>query len=347
MKISKRIIHLLLFVPTLVHLFKTCTFLASFQKKIRNWISPFFTLNKSEQRGILLFSFLIIVALVARLFEPLFEKEQKNDNAEFIQQMEKFYQAQQFLSDSIRIERLQNRGELDQMLAEKKLKPFPFDPNNLPEEQWMMMGFTQKQAKSIKNYEAKGGKFRSKADVKKMYAISEIEYKIIEPYIQLPETYLPESKTKKETTTDKNNSKILPSKTRQQVEINSADSLALIDKLLLSPYTASRVLKYRNLLGGYFQTQQIGEVYGFEQTLLKQLEPFMEVDTFLIKKLDLNKSTFKELLRHPYISYEMTQAIVNKKQKTGKYKSIYELLELNLVSDSSFQKLRPYLIAGE
>ena len=53
------------------------------------------------------------------------------------------------------------------------------------------MGFTPKQAKSIKNYEAKGGKFRNKADVKKMYAISDIEYQIIEPYILIPEEEKP------------------------------------------------------------------------------------------------------------------------------------------------------------
>ncbi|QEK50469.1 hypothetical protein FYC62_01375 [Pedobacter aquae] len=44
---------------------------------------------------------------------------------------------------------------------------FRFNPNHLPVEDWIKLGLSEKQAHSIKKYEAKGGKFYKKEDVKK------------------------------------------------------------------------------------------------------------------------------------------------------------------------------------
>jgi len=315
-------------------------------QQIKKWFSPFFTLSKSEQRGIILFSILILLMLIFRISMPYFLNEKPVDNSMFIKEMEGFYQAQQHLSDSIQIERLQNRGELDKELAARKLKPFPFNPNQLPEEQWILLGLTPKQAKSIKNYEAKGGKFRSKADVKKMYAISDVEYQILEPYIEIPEIEKPEKQVKSEVA-DKQPEKVYPAKKiRQTVEINTADSADLVEKLQLSPWLSGRVVKYRILLGGYYNTQQLAEVYGFKANILQASLPYIEVDTTLISQIDLNKATFKEILHHPYISYEMTKEIVKKRDK-GKYRSINELLEFDILPDTIFSKVRPYLFISK
>lgn len=310
---------------------------------IKSFFKEFFTLSKSEQRGIIVFSILIIIMIISTLLIPVFHQKEKVDHSAFQSEIEKFYQAQQILSDSIQIEKLQNRGELDFALAERKIKPFPFDPNNLSENQWIKMGFTPKQAKSIKNYEAKGGKFKTKEDVKKMYAISPVEYQLLAPYILLPDKTEFESRKSKDKEFTQSKSNYPEKRTPETIELNAADSAALVDKLLLSPWQASRVVKYRNLLGGYYQASQLSEVYGFSQTVLSRSLPYVLVDTTLIIKIDLNNSTFKEILRHPYTNYEMTQAIVNKRQKEGKYKSVNELKEITLISDSIYHKLRPYI----
>lgn len=316
-------------------------------QRLKKWISPFFSLSKSEQRGIILFSFLIFMVLVFRLLMPFFIEEEPIDNSQFIKEMEAFYQVQQHLSDSIQIERMQNRGELDKELAARKLKPFPFNPNQLPEEQWILIGLTPKQVKSIKNYEAKGGKFKSKADVKKMYAISDIEYQILEPYIVIPEEEKPEKTYEQKTVKKEYSKKTYPEKkSPQPVEINSADSAMLVYQLLLPPWLSGRVVKYKNLLGGFYNAQQLSEVYGFKTNILQATLPYVQVDTLLITKIDLNKATFKEINHHPYISYEMTKKIVNKRDK-GKYKSVNELVELDIIPDTVFLKLRPYLIISE
>src|SRR6202000_651664 len=64
---------------------------------------------------------------------------------------------------------------------------FAFNPNGLSVEQWKQLGLSQHQAEVIKHYEAKGGKFYTNADVKKIYAITADDYKRLEPYINIPE----------------------------------------------------------------------------------------------------------------------------------------------------------------
>ena len=120
------------------------------------------------------------------LFRSTFFQYTTNDISNFQKEIESFRQQQQQISDSINIDNLQNRGELTPGLAREKLHPFLFNPNDLPEESWKKMGLTDKQIRIIKNYEAKGGRFYRKEDLKKMYCISDAEYQVLMPFIRIP-----------------------------------------------------------------------------------------------------------------------------------------------------------------
>jgi competence protein ComEA len=47
--------------------------------------------------------------------------------------------------------------------------------------------YRKKQIRSIRKYESRGGTFRSKADLRKMYAIGPSLYEKLEPFISIPE----------------------------------------------------------------------------------------------------------------------------------------------------------------
>jgi len=64
-----------------------------------------------------------------------------------------------------------------------------FDPNELDEKQWRNLGFTEKQTAIILRYKKiVGGKFLSKEQFKKCFAVSEEKFSELEPYILLPES---------------------------------------------------------------------------------------------------------------------------------------------------------------
>ncbi len=300
-------------------------------RKLKRAIGQFFSLSKSEQRGNIILAALILLVAAAYYLLPFFPGYEAVDYTEFEEEIAAFRQAQQKIRDSIRIEKLQNAGKLDSALARLKINPFPFNPNQLAVEEWRKLGLTNKQIQAIRNYEAKGGKFRKKEDLKKMYTISDAEYQLLEPYIRLS------PKNEKQPKKVKQNALSVP------VGINSADSAVLAHDLGLAPWLAARIVKYRNLLGGFYTKQQLTEVYGFDDKLLSEKSSSITVDSSLVRKLNLNKASFKQLLRHPYISYELTQYIVNTRSAKGRFSSIDEINEAPLVDDELFARLKHYL----
>lgn len=105
---------------------------------------------------------------------------------------------------------------------------------------------------------------------------------------------------------------------------------------------ASRIVRYRDLLGGFVQVEQLLEVYGIDQELFSRIVVYIEPDGN-IRRLQVNQSDFKELLRHPYLNYKQVQAIMGLRRKKGDITSIRELSILDEFTPEDIFRLEPYL----
>ena len=110
----------------------------------------------------------------------------------------------------------------------------------------------------------------------------------------------------------------------------------------IGPAYAKRIIKYRSLLGGYYSTEQLKEVYGFTDSLFQIIKNYVKVDASLVTKIDLNTEDFKKLNAHPYISYEDTKTIFNYRRKNGIIMKI-EQLRICVSDEEQLKKLIPYL----
>lgn len=126
------------------------------------------------------------------------------------------------------------------------------------------------------------------------------------------------------------------------IEINTADTTSL--KMLpgIGSSFASRIVKYRNLLGGYYTKNQLKEVYGVDEDLYKKINPYITIIP-KTQKLNANTADFKELLRHPYISYEQVKVITDIRSRKSKIESINRLELLEEFTADDIQRLTPYL----
>ncbi len=303
------------------------------RNKIRYWFRGFFTLNKSEQRGIIFLLAIILLLLLFNWLSPSIIHSKRRDFSSLDREVSQFAAAQKSLNDSMHVVRLQNEGKLTPEQAEAKLHPFPFDPNRLTEKQWLTMGLTSRQVKTILNYRAKGGHFYKKEDLKKIYSLSAGEYRVLEPFVRIPHA--------KNQAVEKRQLK--KPAIRKKVEINSADSAVLVQKLLLPSWMARRILKYRKLLGGFYSRRQLLEVYGVKSATYENVKNYVLVDTSKIKKLNLNTATFKQLLHHPYIDYETTKKLVNARRKVYGFSSFEQLNQMTGLPDTLLNKIRHYL----
>ncbi len=212
---------------------------------------------------------------------------------------------------------------------------FSFNPNKSTDEEFNKLGFSKKQIHIIKNFIAKVGEIKSKSDFKKIYGITEQQYELLNPYIDLPET---------------TTSKHFDSYEKKQagarkftIEINTADSIELDELPGIGMGYARRIIKYRSSLGGFFSIDQLMEVYGFRTTLLDSIRPYLTIDVSKVKLLNLNTATFDELRAHPYCRYKLANAIVNYRQQHGNFESIDDLKNVVLISDDVFIKIKKYL----
>jgi competence ComEA-like helix-hairpin-helix protein len=206
-----------------------------------------------------------------------------------------------------------------------------FDPNGLPAERWKQLGLSEKQIAVIKRFEAKGGHFYKKEDVQKMYVISPETYAKLEPYIQISPPHFEQKNT--------------PTKvSKVRIDLNTADSLALDQVSGIGPAFASRILKYRERLGGFHALEQLKEVYGVDSAHFAQWLPQLSLNTATIRKIDINSASFEELKRHPYLSYKQINALIQYRKQHGAYASLSDLKNIPLFTDEILRKLDPYLI---
>jgi competence protein ComEA len=215
---------------------------------------------------------------------------------------------------------------------------FFFNPNGLPEADWIRLGLSPKQAKSIKKFEAKGGHFFRKEDVKKMFVISAEFYARIEEFIVIPESNSPENKnvSKQEWSEKK-------PKDQRKVELNAVDSSALVEVSGIGPVFAKRIVTYRKRLGGFYSNAQLLEVYGFDQERLDQVSNAFSVDTSYIQKININTATAADFKRHPYITPAVANALVNYRKMHGPFDRVEAIQGCVLVNADLYRKLAVYL----
>ena len=304
---------------------------------MKKYLLAFFTYSSREKRGIL--ALMLLIASLNLLFEgyAIFYKKEEPISI----QVDTINLAS-FLNEEDSPKPLFKKQEHSQQLATDDSKDFntrslfPFDPNSATLLDWQRLGLSLRQATGIVHYLEKGGRYRVKSDLKKMYGMTESLYVRLEPYIQLPDSVSPSPRTVAEAANK------LQTKSRM-LELNTADSMALLDLPGIGPWFSFRIINYRQRLGGFVRKDQLLEVRGIDSTRYSQLSALLTVDPFEVQKINVNKASVEELGHHPYIGYLLAKMIVNFRLQHGNFKRIDEIKALPLVDADLYSKLAPYL----
>jgi len=299
----------------------------------------YFTFTKSERRGVLVLLGILLVLMITPQFLVLFFHKNNPDFSQFDKEIAAFQQNQKEIikEQTYQPKEIFNFNNIDESVVRSKLNPFYFNPNDLPIAKWKELGLTDKQIKTIKNYESKGGKFFKPEDLKKIYGISESEYNILAPFIAIPETK-PENKleiveNKKYNSKDDN---II-------IDINIADTTEFMKLRGIGASFARRIIKYRDRLGGFVKKEQIMEVWGFDSSKYNAIAKNLIVKPFITQKININDAGVDDFKKHPYISFYVAQALVSYREKHGKYSKVEDIKKSVLVNEALYAKIAPYL----
>lgn len=158
---------------------------------------------------------------------------------------------------------------------------FRFNPNTVSVSDLCRLGFTEKQAESIDSYRRKGGRFWRPGDFAKSYVVSDTLFRRLEKYIDIP-----------------------------LVDINVADSAAFDALPGIGGYFASKMVTYREKLGGYSDIVQLMEIYHLDKEKFAKFSDLVEVrqrpTPFRLWSMPVDS-----LRRHPYVrDFRTANAIV-------------------------------------
>ncbi len=110
----------------------------------------------------------------------------------------------------------------------------------------------------------------------------------------------------------------------------------------IGPAFSERIIKYRNLLGGFADTTQLSEIYGLKSETTTELLKYFHIKSN-VTPINLNTDSIKVLGRHPYISYDLARIILNYRKEHGDIRSPSDLKKIKAIDQGTFLRLKPYL----
>lgn len=309
-------------------------------QKIREFLKAYFTFGKRDRTGVLALVGLtgIIYALpylfakknepfparqtsvLVKAMDTLAAKQQANKLEKDFDENDNNYQYQPGQTKSF------TNGEL-----------FQFDPNTLPVEGWQRLGLSEKTSRTIDKYRSKGGKFYKPEDIRKIWGMPEGFYERVKDYIVITSVRnnYPQSDFEK-TTYAKPEKKIIV------VNINEADTSAFIALPGIGSKLAARIVNFRDKLGGFYSVEQMGETYGLADSSFQKIKASLQLGGS-VKKLNVNTATKDELKLHPYIKWNLANAIVEYRNQHGAFKSLDDLKNIAIIDVGTFEKIVHYL----
>lgn len=301
-------------------------------------------LPKEDVRVICFCSAIFVFILVTILFLKHCSKQNEDD-----------YDNTLSPSEIKTIEKLKQQVKIDSIHQKRLYTPqisdslFAFDPNHTDSATLLKLGLSNWQVANMMKYRRKGGKWRSADDFQRLYGLSKADFKKLKPYIKITQKdrtgkFVPFEDYYSQFATNKSEKpqyeKTEKLKEGETLDLAHADTTSLKQIPGIGSYYASKIVKYRERLGGFISTYQLYDIEGLPPNISR----WFTIDSKpSVKKIRINHATFKELVRHPYINYEQTKDIVNHVRQYGPLHSFRELRLYKEFNEKDFQRLEPYI----
>lgn len=306
-----------------------------------NHWKDYFNFSKKERTGVItLLLLLVLTWFLPTFFSPDQSLDQENFES-FKKEIALFEQeANVQKAEKENVPASYHQQDFSTPATAEKIVLFYFDPNTLQQEDWKKLGLKDKTIRTILNYVSKGGKFFKPEDLSRIYGLSKNDYERLLPYVRIVEkekkAYIAQEKS---FTPPRNNSNAA------QININTADTLAFIALPGIGNKLANRIISFREKLGGFYTVNQVAEVYGLPDSTFQKIRPRLFCKPSDIQQININSATIEQLKAHPYIKYQIGNAVIQYRNQHGNFQSVTDLKQIQIITDEVFEKIVPYFIA--
>lgn len=325
-------------------------------KKITDFIRRSLSMSPSEAKGVIfIFGAMILIFGGIFLSDYLFSQKQQTviiSSPESLDSLSVTLNSKPNYNSNYKNFDKQSYANSDS----RSIKLFKFDPNTASVEQFQSLGLPKFIAERIEKYRSKGGKFKKKEDFAKIYGLRTEDYERLEPFITLPsvesesspqeqmtvlntaERRTENAKTEVIEKTETRNFKP-ETKTLSKFDLNTCDTTDLKKINGIGSGYAKRIIKFRDILGGFANAEQVRETIGLPPETADELLKYGFVKGGF-RKLKINEVND---FYHPYLKKYQVKAIVAYREQHGKFKSADDLKPIKVLDESIIEKIKPYL----
>ena len=240
-------------------------------------------------------------------------------------------------------------------VEEELFETFPFDPNTADSTTLLRLGLSPWQVRSIYRYRAKHGRYHKPEDFMRVPGMTNEQWERLRPYVRIAKAFqyvepearksfaeeVPREQVVAEAKQVRQDSFPRQEKIHfgQTIDINTADTSLLKMIPGIASRRAARIVAYRKTLGGFTSVEQAMEAIEMPDSVLK----YMSVSPVEIKKINVNKLSVQQLMKHPYLNFYQAKAIFEHRRNKGDLHSLDELSRLEGFRQTDLDRLRPYI----
>ena len=227
----------------------------------------------------------------------------------------------------------------------KKFKIYPFNPNYISDYKGYQLGMNVDEIDRLLAYREQRLYVNSAKEFQTITKISDSLLQKISPFFKFPEW------VQKKNNNKNNQQRYIPNSRINVSEITTVD----INKATLKDFTfiegvdeylSERIIKYRSKLQGFSFKEQLFEVWGLDELIAnKILSTFSIKNKPIIKKVNINTASFKEVLSNPYIDYELCVKIFDYRDEVAELQSISEIKNIEGFPIKKYNRIVLYLLA--
>ncbi len=292
-----------------------------------------FWYNKSQRNGVLFLIILIITFQIIYVYANFSSDKLVNTHTpELI--------AFQHQIDSLKAIEIENR----------KPKIYPFNPNYITDYKGYKLGMSIVEIDRLLKFRKQRKFVNSVKEFQQITKVSDSLLSKISPYFKFPDWVIKRNKTFKLSFLQKQE---FYKKTKQVTEhilsttnLNKATAEDLQTIRGIGKYFSQKIIKYRNRLQGFTYKNQLYEVWNLDRGVAdKVMSVFKITEKPIIKKINVNIASFKEVLKIPYIDYQLCKKIFEYRDEVAELQSISELKNIEDFSLEKYQRIILYLEA--
>ena len=297
-------------------------------KPFRKIFAELLGFDRRERRGTYVLTVMLVVLLLVRVFTLRPDTEHLNDE----------------LMASAQPANL-TAGQAENSSAAL----FTFDPNTASLADLLGLGLTERQARTLINYRSSGARFRKPQDLKKVYGIDSVTSARLIPWIKIAkdkgtdrpvrQVRISDSVEKFETAV----TAVTAVSTVELIDLNRCTAPDLLRLPGIGPVLSERIIRYRGLLGGFVDTEQLYEVYGLDSSVVILISAMLTLTYDSVSPLMLDSCSFSELARHPYIGSSTARLIAKYRSLTDTPVTLGDMVRQKVMSREQALRLAPYV----